>query len=115
LNKEVTKFAVLIVRFRPKVNLAEDFRKHLFEVIEKMQFEDAFVSTIAHVSTDHPDEIILYELWRGTKEDFIAQQLTREYRKRYMDVRDSMLDGFSAEWLEPVNEWGSSLTTTVSK
>ena len=114
MREQVPQLAVLIVRFRPKPALATEFRQHLFRVIEHMKLEGAFVTTIAHESTDNPGELVLYEMWRGTKEDFIAEQLTREYRKPYMDIRDSMLDGFSAEWLIPVNEWGSAFMENVS-
>lgn len=106
-----SKVTVLIVRFKIKPGKKELFRKALFKVIEAMQEEETFVNAIAHENIDHSNELVLYEIWLGTREEWLRVQPSKPYRKIYEEQAETLLDERSAEWLTPMGEWGSYLTT----
>ena len=64
----MSNLIILYVKFRAKSGKREDFKRHLFDLIEIMRKEPAFVRTIAHDHPDDPNDISLYEIWRGTRE-----------------------------------------------
>jgi len=95
---------VLLVRFRAKAGKKEEFRKHLYGLVERMRTEKAWINTIVH--EDHESEdIVLYETWRGTKESWLAEEYPRPYRAPYEDLVKELLDDRQVTWLVPTAAW----------
>ncbi len=95
---------VLLVRFRAKAGKKEEFRKHLYGLVERMRTEKAWINTIVH--EDHESEdIVLYETWRGTKESWLAEEYPRPYRAPYEDLVKELLDDRQVSWLVPIAAW----------
>jgi quinol monooxygenase YgiN len=96
---------ILYVKFRAKPGKREDFKRHLFDLVEIMRKEPAFVRTIAHDRPDDPNEISLYEIWRGTRETWLRDEKTNPYRAYYAEGALEQLESRTVEWLIPTDEW----------
>lgn len=104
---------VLIVRFMPHEGKREEFRSHLYTLVEAMADEEDFVNTIVHDDLEATNELVLYEIWRGTREQWEALQPPKAYRKAYEAGLDALLADRTVTWLKPVAEWGSRLTAVA--
>ncbi len=103
---------VLIVRFVPNPGKYEAFRDHLFGLVEKMSAEPDFVNTIVHDDLENTGQLVLYEIWSGTKERWLREQPPRPYRGDYELRLPELLERREISWLTPIREWGSDLTKT---
>jgi quinol monooxygenase YgiN len=100
---------VLCVRFRTKPGQKEVFRKHLYRAINAMKEEKAFVNTIVHDFIDEPNDLLLYEIWHGTRDSWMREEFTRPYRQPYESIVTELIEERTVNWLTPVGEWGSTL------
>jgi hypothetical protein len=58
---------------------------------------------ILHEGLDHPDEIMLYEEWDGTKAWFLANEATKPYRTTYRDETAHLVaERGDLDWLAPI-------------
>jgi quinol monooxygenase YgiN len=105
-----TKQIVLNIRFKTKPGKKEAFRESLFSLIQVMSSEPTFVNAIVHDDIDNPNDLIIYELWQGTKESWLAEELPKPYRKEYEEKLAELLEDRIISYLEPIGEWGSQLT-----
>ncbi|GGH50565.1 hypothetical protein GCM10008014_15760 [Paenibacillus silvae] len=95
---------ILNIRFKIKPGKKDSFRESLFSMISNFKSEPSFVSAIVS------DDLVIYEIWRGTKESWIQHELNKPYRAEYEDSLTKLIDDRIVSWLEPVGEWGSRLT-----
>ena len=95
---------VLLVRFRAKAGKKEEFRKHLYGLVERMRTEKAWINTIVH-EDEESEDIVLYETWRGTKKSWLAEEYPRPYRAPYEDLVKELLDDRQVTWLVPTAAW----------
>jgi len=98
--------SVIHVCFRIRPGQEDAFRALVYGVIDRMQHEPTFVTTIAH---DHPDdrrEMSLYEVWNCTREHFLKVEKPKPYRAPYYAALDSMVEERVVTWLDPVRMWG---------
>jgi quinol monooxygenase YgiN len=105
-RKPAEPLIVLYIRFKPKPGQFEEFKRHLYALIDVMAHEKAYVNTIVHNDPDHPDEIVLYETWRGTRESWIAEEFPKPYRAPYEEGVKDMLESRQVSWLVPADIWG---------
>ena len=95
---------ILNIRFKIKPGKKEAFRESLFSMISNFKNEASFVSAIVS------DDLVIYEIWQGTKESWIQHELNKPYRAEYEGSLAKLIDDRIVSWLEPVSEWGSTLT-----
>jgi quinol monooxygenase YgiN len=100
----------LIVRFRCRPGKKEALRKSICSVIDVMAREADFVNALLHESLDDPDQLVVYEIWKGTRESWLRYQLPRPYRQEYERNVAELLESRTVDWLVPVAEWESTLT-----
>lgn len=100
----------LNIRFKAKPGKKEEFRKELFSLIEEMSSEKAFISAIVSDNLDQPDELLIYETWKGTRDSWLDEEFTKPYRKNYEVRVDDLIVERSVSWLQPNREWGSHIT-----
>lgn len=83
---------------------------HLLGLIEailaRCAEEEDFITGVLHRTEDRPGEFTLYELWRGTKEHFLATQGTRDYRRAYIEASKPLVDSVDVTWDIPMRVWG---------
>jgi len=92
---------ILNIRFKVKPGKKETFRDHLFTMADAMSKETSFVNAIIH-DLEHPDDIVIYEIWNGTQESWLQEEFPRSYRKDYEDVLSEMLEDRLISWLTPL-------------
>ncbi|WP_339299390.1 antibiotic biosynthesis monooxygenase [Paenibacillus sp. FSL R5-0623] len=104
------KLVVLNIRFKIKPGKKETFRDNLFAMISNFKSEPTFINAIVSDDLDHSDDLVVYEIWQGTRESWIQNELTKPYRAEYEGALTNLIDDRIVSWLEPVGEWGSTLT-----
>ena len=78
--KEITFVVTLLV----KPGMEEAFLRLLTPLLDAMRHEGTFVNTVLHRDPEDPSRFMLYETW-ADREEFIAVQMNRDYRKAYED------------------------------
>lgn len=90
-----------IPRLHFKPGAKEDILPGIYEIIDRMSQEPAFVHTALHEDLDNPDVLVLYETWKGTKESFMREQLTKDYRREYENNVSTRMFSRDFLWLSP--------------
>jgi quinol monooxygenase YgiN len=93
---------VLLVRFQTKPGQKARFLDRLQSLVEAMSVEDNFVDAIVHDNADRPDEVVVYETWRGTRESWMKEEFGRSYRKSYEKALSELIDNRTVDWLTPI-------------
>lgn len=101
---------VLNIRFKVKAGKKEAFRKSLYSLVEVMSNEPTFINAIISDDIEKPDDIVIYEIWQGTKDSWLQEELPKPYRKKYEEVLGDLLEDRIISYLTPKGEWGSNLT-----
>jgi quinol monooxygenase YgiN len=84
----VSTKCVLLLRYKLKPGVSQQFRKLLKDVLEECIKEPAFLTYTLHTYPDRPDEVMLYEVWAGTRERFRQEEMKKPYRPSWKS-RDS--------------------------
>ena len=98
---------VLLLRYKLKSGASGSFRKLLKDVLEVCMKEPAFISYTLHTYPDRPDELMLYEVWAGTRERFQQEEMKKPYRKPFMEEQKLYVQHVNVDWSVPVEEWTS--------
>ena len=98
---------VLLVKIALKPGMKPEFLQKLRTVIGAMAREKSFVGSTVHESVENPDEIVVYETWKGTRESWLAEEYPRPYRKPYEDALSNLVEARSVEWLTPLPSDGA--------
>ncbi|MFC4779306.1 putative quinol monooxygenase [Paenibacillus sp. GCM10023252] len=101
---------ILNIRFKIKPGKKEEFRDSLFALINNFRDEPAFVNAIVSDDLDQSNDLVIYEIWRGTRDSWIKEELIKPYRAEYEGALSSLIEDRNVSWLEPIGEWGSTLT-----
>ena len=83
--------------------------KELKTILDLCNREPEFITAIIHESKEKPDEIMLFELWKGTYEEFVKVQGPKPYREAYHRNSEKLVEGVDVQWGIPVSEWGADL------
>jgi quinol monooxygenase YgiN len=72
---------ILNIRFKIKPGMKETFRDSLFAMINKFRNDPTFVHAIVSDDIDSPNDLHIYEIWQGTRESWLQEELPKPYRK----------------------------------
>ena len=72
---------VLNLRYTIKPGSMDPMMGELRKILDHCALEDDFVAAFLHQSPERPHDIMLYEIWHGTKEEFAQTQGSRPYRQ----------------------------------
>lgn len=103
-----TKQVVLSIRFKIKPGMKDTFQESLFDLINNFRSEPAFVNAIVSNDTDNPNDLHIYEVWQGTRQSWLEEELPKPYRQKYEDRLSALIDDRNVSWLEPIREWGKN-------
>ncbi|MGY4785376.1 putative quinol monooxygenase [Rhodococcus opacus] len=106
-----TGHLVILARLKLKEGCKNEYLRLLQPVLHGVAQEPRCVTVIVHDNPKDPREVVLYEIWNCSVDEFHRVELLKPYRAEYMAQRPSLLDEKTVEWLEPVSEWVSDLTT----
>jgi quinol monooxygenase YgiN len=93
---------VLLVKFQTKPGQKARFIGQLQSVVEAMSVEDNYLDAIVHDNVDRPEEVVVYETWRGTRESWLKEEFGRPYRKSYEKAMSELIDSRTVDWLKPI-------------
>lgn len=99
---------VLNLRYTIKPGSIEPMMVELRKILDQCALEDDFVAAFLHQSPERPHDIMLYEIWHGTKEEFAKTQGSRPYRQEYMKHSKQYVESVRVEWDIPTIEWGTA-------
>ncbi|MFS0817058.1 antibiotic biosynthesis monooxygenase [Lysinibacillus sp. 1 U-2021] len=105
-----TNQVVLNIRFKVKPGKKEVFRNSLYSLVEVMSKEPTFINAIISDDIEKPDDLVIYEIWQGTKDSWLQEELPKPYRKKYEEILGDLLEDRIISYLIPNGEWGSNLT-----
>ena len=78
-------------------------RAMLMDVVSAMAREPDFINTWVHEKQDDPDVIVLYETWACSKDEFIANHLSKHYRVAYeASLADILSSARQIDFLTPL-------------
>jgi quinol monooxygenase YgiN len=100
----------LTIHYHVKPGMKETVLSKLKGIIDLCEQEPEFITAIIQETPEKPDEMMLYELWKGTHAEFDAVQGIKPYRKAYVADVKQYLDKIVVEWNTPIFEWGTDLT-----
>ena len=98
--------SALYLHYVVKDGKVDEMLGHLRTILNECAKEDDFITAVLHQSPERPLELTLYELWRGTKEEFARTQGTRPYRKAYLEATLPLVESVKVTWDVPVQVWG---------
>ncbi|KEJ00279.1 antibiotic biosynthesis monooxygenase [Clostridium botulinum A2B7 92] len=101
---------ILYIRFKIKKGKKDEFRELLSSNIDRMEHEPAFISAILSDDVDNSDEITLYEIWKGTKESWLKEELPKPYREKYESKLVDLIEERIISYLSPTKEWKTDFT-----
>ncbi|KOV53273.1 hypothetical protein ADL00_34615 [Streptomyces sp. AS58] len=103
---------MILARFKMKSGCKEEFLRLLQPVLEGVAKDPACACVVVHDNPEDAQEIILYEIWKGTVEEFLRVELAKPYRVEYMARMPELIVEKTVEWLAPLSEWASDLTSS---
>ena len=99
---------VINLRYTIKPGSMEPMMGELRKILDQCALEEDFVTAFLHQSPERPHDIMLYEIWHGTKEEFAQTQGSRPYRQEYMKKSKQYVERVRVEWDIPTIEWGAA-------
>ena len=83
----------LYVRFTLVPSTKAQFVPHLVELMKTMSKEPTFVSAVLNEDSAMADELVLFEVWNGSQDEWLREQPKKPYRAVYDDAtRDLVAD-----------------------
>ncbi|RDJ98560.1 antibiotic biosynthesis monooxygenase [Paraburkholderia lacunae] len=92
----------LYVRFKLFPSTKPLFVPHLAELMKTMATEPTFVSAVLSEDTDAPDDLVLFEVWNGTPEEWLSDQPQKPYRAVYDDATKGFVADKEVRFLFPI-------------
>jgi quinol monooxygenase YgiN len=87
---EQDEFA-LVVDVKTKPGHEREYESLMGDVVERQTAEPTYIGTTVHHDPDDPTHFVLYEVWRD-RENFETIQMKRDYRKRYEESLNRLLE-----------------------
>ena len=96
---------VLIVRFYVNAASKRLFLEKLKELFENIRREHTFVNASLQEDIEHPEQLLVYELWQETRESFLKNQMTKSYRSAFERAILNLKVVRTPQWLKPLAAW----------
>lgn len=104
-----TPKVTLNLRYSLKPGAREAMLAELKTILDLCAQEPEFISAILQEAPERPDEILVFELWHGTREDFARVQGPKQYRRDYIERSKLLYESVQATFSTPVAEWRTTL------
>ncbi|MGF6924301.1 antibiotic biosynthesis monooxygenase [Paraburkholderia sp. 40] len=92
----------LYVRFKLFPSTKALFVPHLAELMKAMAEEPTFVSAVLSEDPAAEDELVLFEVWNGSQEEWLSEQPQKPYRAVYDDATKDFVADKEVRFLSPV-------------
>jgi quinol monooxygenase YgiN len=77
----------------------------LKKVLDFCAKEPEFLLAFLQESVERPNELRIFEVWKGTKEDFERVQAPKPYRRAYMEKTKAMVVSVEIEQNSVFGTW----------
>lgn len=104
-----TPKTTLNLRYKLKPGAREAMLKELKTILDLCAQEPEFITAILQDVPEQPDQLLLFEIWHGTREDFARVQGARPYRKDFLTRSKQHIESVEAIFAAPSQEWGTNL------
>lgn len=95
----------LIVRFRVNTSSRTLLEEKLKELFEVMRDENTFLNATLHEDIEDPEQLLVYEVWKETRESFLTNQMSKSYRNSFEQIIVDLNVERTAQWLKPIAVW----------
>ncbi|TCK32591.1 quinol monooxygenase YgiN [Paraburkholderia sp. BL8N3] len=92
----------LYVRFKLVASAKSRFLPHVDELIQAMAREPSFVTAVLNEDPNSEDELVLFEVWNGSRDEWVAQQPQKPYRSVYEDATKELVADKEVRFLSPI-------------
>src|ERR1700678_720135 len=93
---------VLIVRFWVTARSRPLFVEKLKTLFDQIQHEATFVNASLQEDVDHPEQLLVYEVWQGSREAFLQHQMSKPYRIGFERAILELKVERKPQWLKPL-------------
>jgi hypothetical protein len=77
----------------------------LNRILDLCAKEPEFFLAFLQESAERPDELRIFEVWKGTMEDFERVQSTKPYRRAYLEKTKAMVASVEVEQNSVIGKW----------
>ncbi|WP_421376374.1 putative quinol monooxygenase [Paraburkholderia sp. DD10] len=92
----------LYVRFKLFPSTKALFVPHLAELMKTMSEEPTFVRAVLSEDPDAPDDLVLFEVWNGSLDEWLSAQPQKPYRAVYGDATKDFVADKEVRFLTPI-------------
>jgi quinol monooxygenase YgiN len=97
------------VAFTIRYDIKPGYREHLMPELKKIldlcAKEPEFFLAFLQESVERPNELRIFEVWKGTKEDFERVQAPKPYRRTYMEKTKAMVVSVEVVQNSVIGKW----------
>jgi hypothetical protein len=101
----------LTLKYQVKPGLKPALLAELTTILDLCAREPEFVAAVLNENPERPDELQLFEIWRGTPEGFRRAQGPKPYRRAYLEHSRPLVERVEVSFLQPIGGWGTDLLT----
>jgi quinol monooxygenase YgiN len=94
------------IRYKIKPGHRKQLMPELKKILDLCAKEPEFLLALLQESVERPNELRIFEVWKGTKEDFDRVQSPKPYRRAYMEKTMAMVVSVEVEQNSVIGEWG---------
>lgn len=92
----------LYVRFQLVASTKNQFLPHLAELMKTMAKEPSFVSAVLSEDPSAPDDLVLFEVWNGSQDEWLKEHPQKPYRAVYDEATRDLIAAKEVRFLTPV-------------
>jgi quinol monooxygenase YgiN len=81
---------VLVIKFTTSPENRELLKQHLIRLFNQICKEPSFVNAMLQESIQKADEVLVYEIWNETVEDFMQVQMSKSYYGPFEQVLEQL-------------------------
>jgi len=98
---------VLSIKFTTTPGNKEEFKNMLVDLFHAISEEPTFISAVLHEGIQQPNDILVYETWDETVENFLTVQMTKPYRIPYEEALTKLKVTREPAVYTPFARWGA--------
>ncbi len=102
---------VLVIRFTTNAENKEAFKQILIELFNQICKEPTFINAVLQEGIQKPEEIIVYETWDETVEDFLRVHMSKTYRVPFEQALVDMNINREPDVYLPFAQWENTNAT----
>jgi quinol monooxygenase YgiN len=103
--KDTASRVAFTIRYKIKPGYREQLMPELKKILDLCANEPEFLLAFLQESAERPNELRIFEVWKGTKEDFERVQSPKPYRRAYLEKTKAMVANVEVEQNSVIGTW----------